>query len=78
MFRFSAKKMIISGGILLVLSVIIPALRMAKILPSSLFYDFLAYIFLVCGLFLGMMGIFTYVKISRDAHRDSTDRYREP
>lgn len=78
MFRFSAKTMIITGGGLLVLSVIIPALRMTKILPASLFYDFLAYIFLVCGLFLGMMGIFTFVKKTRDAHRDTIDRYREP
>ena len=78
MFRISAKKMVIIGGTLLVLSVIIPALRMAKILPASLFYDFLAYIFLVCGLFLGMMGIFTIAKKARDAHRDKIDRYREP
>ncbi len=60
--------MIIVGGILLVLSVIIPALRLADVLPAWLWIDFLTYAILVSGLFLGMMGVFTYAKESRDRH----------
>lgn len=60
--------MMIVGGILLVLSVIIPGLRLAEILPAWLWIDFLSYIFLVSGLFLGMMGVFTFAKMSRDEH----------
>ena len=70
MFRFSAKSMMIAGGILLVLSVIIPGLRLAEILPAWLWIDFLSYIFLVSGFFLGMMGVFTFAKMSRDEHAE--------
>ena len=68
MFRFSSKSMIIVGGVLLVVSVIIPLLRLAGTLPAWLWIDFLTYAILVSGLFLGMMGIFTYAKESRDRH----------
>ncbi|HPL81929.1 MAG TPA: hypothetical protein PLU23_05460, partial [Anaerolineaceae bacterium] len=62
MFRISSKTMIIVGGTLLVLSVIIRALRLAEFLPAWLWIDLLTYVFLVSGLFLGMLGIFTFAK----------------
>ncbi|HOH91801.1 MAG TPA: hypothetical protein PK459_08235 [Anaerolineaceae bacterium] len=70
MFRISSKTMIIIGGVLLTLSVIIPALRLAEILPALIWIDFLTYALLVSGLFLGMMGIFTYAKEVRDRNRE--------
>jgi hypothetical protein len=60
--------MIIVGGTLLVLSVIIPALRLAEVLPAWFWIDFLTYAIMVSGIFLGMMGIFTFAKESRDRH----------
>lgn len=77
MSRFSTKKMIITGAVLLVLSVIVPALRVAKVLPAYLIFDFFSYICLVGGTFIGMMGIFTHVKKARDAHRDSENWRRK-
>lgn len=62
--------MIILGGVLLVLSVIIPVLRLVDILPAWLWIDFVSYAMMVSGLFIGMMGIFSFAKASRDKHRE--------
>lgn len=76
MFRISSKTMTIVGGTLLVLSVIIPALRLAELLPAWLWIDLLTYVFLVSGLFLGMLGIFTFAKESRDRHAQDSQYER--
>lgn len=75
--KFNAKKMIISGASLLIISVAIAALRVAKILPANFIFDLLSYICLVAGTFVGMMGIFAYVKQVRDSHRRSDERHRK-
>ena len=75
--KFNAKKMIISGASLLIISVAVAALRVAKILPANLIFDLLSYICLVAGTFVGMMGIFAYVKQARDSHRRSDERHRK-
>lgn len=76
--RFSTKKMIITGGLLLLISVIVSALRVAKILPASFIFDFFSYACLVAGTFIGMMGIFTHVKGTVDSRRSSDYRHRKP
>jgi len=74
--RFSEKKMIITGGILLVLSVVVSGLQVAKVLPSYFILSILSFLCLIGGVFIGMMGIFTYVKKARDAYH-SGDPYRK-
>jgi FtsH-binding integral membrane protein len=67
--------MIITGGILLVLSVVVSGLQVAKVLPSYFILSILSFLCLIGGVFIGMMGIFTYVKKARDAYH-SGDPYR--
>ena len=76
MSRFSEKKMIITGGILLVLSVVVSGLQVAKVLPSYFILSILSFLCLIGGVFIGMMGIFTYVKKARDAYH-SNDQHRK-
>jgi hypothetical protein len=75
--RFSVKKMIISGAVLLITSVAVAALRVAKVLPANLIFDLFSFICLIGGSFIGMMGIFTYVKQAIDSHRRSDERHRK-
>ena len=70
MFRFSAKSMMIAGGILLVLSVIIPGLLLADILLGWLWSVFVSYMCWLCGVVFGLMGVFTFAKMSRDEHAE--------
>ena len=72
--RFSEKKMIITGGILLVLSVTVSGLQVAKVLPTNFALILLSFLCLISGVFIGMMGIFTYVKKSRDRNQADDSR----
>jgi hypothetical protein len=73
--RFSEKKMIITGGVLLVVSVILSALQVAKVLPANFIISIISFLCLVGGVCVGMMGIFAYVKKARDAYY-SEDQHR--
>ncbi len=74
--RFSDRNMIITGGVLLVLCVTISGLQVAKVLPAHFFLTLVAFICMIGGMFIGMMGIFSYVKKTRDAKMEE-DLYRK-
>ncbi len=74
--RFSDRNMIITGGVLLVLCVTISGLQVAKVLPAHFLLTLVAFICMIGGMFIGMMGIFSYVKKTRDAKMEE-DLYRK-
>ena len=74
--RFSDKGMIITGGVLLVLCVTVSGLQVAKVLPTHFALTIFAFLCLIGGMFIGMMGIFSYVKKTRDAKMEE-DLYRK-
>jgi hypothetical protein len=65
MSRFDPIHLIIVGGVLLLAGAVLPFLIVMKVLPSTYFLNFFSYIAQIIGLFLGMYGAFTYLKIHR-------------
>ncbi len=68
MTRYNPVHLIVIGGILLLLGVVFPFLMVMQVLRSTIFLNFFSYIVSIIGMFLGMYGVFTYIKINRD-HR---------
>lgn len=66
MSRYNPVHLIIIGGILMLLGVIFPFLMVMQVLRSTIFLNFFSYIASIIGMFLGMYGVFTYIKINRD------------
>lgn len=66
MSRYNPLHLIIIGGILMLLGVIFPFLMVMQVLRSTIFLNFFSYIASFIGMFLGMYGVFTYIKINRD------------
>ncbi|HEY4691883.1 MAG TPA: hypothetical protein VIH16_00460 [Bellilinea sp.] len=62
---FTPIRMLIIGGIFVVLSVILPLLMVVKVLESTLFLNFFTYIIGLVGTFLGIAGASMYVKYNR-------------
>ena len=60
---------ILLGLFLVLLGVIIPLLMVIKVVESTLFLGFSSYIVSIVGLFLGMWGAFSYVRIERIKHK---------
>ncbi|MCD6475358.1 MAG: hypothetical protein J7K85_03715 [Anaerolineaceae bacterium] len=60
---------ILLGLFLVILGVIIPLLMVIKVVESTLFLGFSSYIVSIVGLFLGMWGAFSYVRIERIKHK---------
>lgn len=50
----------------MLLGVIFPFLMVMQVLRSTIFLNFFSYIASFIGMFLGMYGVFTYIKINRD------------
>ncbi len=65
MTRVTPKQMIIIAVFLLLLGVLLPFLMVMGVLESTFFMNFLGYACQVTGLFVGMFGIFTVVRINR-------------
>jgi hypothetical protein len=66
MIRMTPKQMIWIGGTLLFLSgAVIPLLMVVKILPSSFLLGIISYAFSISGMFMGLIGAFSYVKQKR-------------
>jgi hypothetical protein len=65
MMRLSPTKLILLGGGLLLLGVVLPLLMVMKILESTYFLNFFAYIVSLSGFFLGLIGAMTYVREKR-------------
>ncbi len=66
MSRYNPVHLIIVGGILLLIGVVFPFLMVLQVLRSTIFLNFFSYIASIIGMFLGMYGVFTYIKINRD------------
>ena len=66
MMGLTSKQMLIIAVILLVLGVVLPFLMVMDVLESTFFLNFFSYTCQVSGLFLGMIGTFSLVKINRD------------
>jgi len=62
---FTPIRMLIIGGIFVVLSVILPLLMVVKVLESTFFLNFFTYIIGLVGTFLGIAGASMYVKYNR-------------
>jgi len=74
------KTLIWVGGVLLVLGVAVPLLMVVKIIPSTYFLNFLSYAFQLIGMVAATLGIFSVVKVSRDARKaqDRDNIFHEP
>ncbi len=60
------KKMMIIGLSLLILGVLFPFLMVLQVLESTFFLNFFSYACQVTGLFLGVYGILSRIKINRN------------
>lgn len=56
---------ILIGLFLVLLGVIIPMLMVVSVIETTLFLGFSSYISSIIGLFLGMWGTFSFVRIER-------------
>ena len=65
MNRITPVRLIWIGGALLVIGVVLPLLMVIKILPSAFALEFFSYAASVAGMFMGMIGAFSYVKEKR-------------
>lgn len=65
MIHLKPAQMIWIGLVFMVMGVILPLLMVMKILPSSILLGLVSYTLSVIGMFVGMIGAFTYVKESR-------------
>jgi hypothetical protein len=60
MIRLSSRSIIIIGAILVFLGFFLPLLMVLKVLESTFFLNFLAFISSLVGLFLGLIGAAQY------------------
>jgi len=58
-------KMMVIGFVLLLVGVILPFLMVLRVLESTFFLNFAAYLSQVAGLFLGVVGAALYFKENR-------------
>lgn len=65
MMRLSPVQLILIGFVLSLLGVALPLLMVIHILQSTFFLNFFSYISSVIGLFLGIIGAATYIRVHR-------------
>ncbi len=63
--------LILIGFVMVLLGAILPFLMVMKILPSTIFLNFLSYTVSVAGLFLGIVGSAYLVRYRRSKNRDN-------
>jgi hypothetical protein len=69
--------MILIGGVLAASGVVIPFLMVLDMMERSLFWMFFSYGASVIGLFLGMWGAFSYMRVERTKLKAKEDYERE-
>jgi len=72
-------KMIVVGVCMMLVSIALPLLMILQLLQSTFFLNFLAYGLSVGGLFIGFIGMVSYVKIRRSVKKyedQQKDLYR--
>ncbi len=57
--------MMIVGGILLVLGFVFPLLMVIKLVEATFWLSFLSHACSIVGMFLGFLGLFSYIRIER-------------
>jgi membrane protein implicated in regulation of membrane protease activity len=62
-------KMIVVGGLMMLVSMVLPWLMVLQILRSTFFLNFLAYGLSVAGLLIGFMGMVSLVRIRRTVQK---------
>ena len=65
MLKWQPWKMIALGGVMMLVSMVLPWLMVLQILRSTFFLNFLAYGLSVAGLLIGFIGMVSVVKIRR-------------
>jgi membrane protein implicated in regulation of membrane protease activity len=65
MLKMQPWKMIVLGGLMMLVSMILPWLMVLQILRSTFFLNFLAYGLSVAGMMIGFIGMVSMVKIRR-------------
>lgn len=67
-------RLIAFGFVLVLIGAVLPFMILLRLLPSTFFLNFLAYGASIAGIFLGVIGVATYVGKTRDnRHDDWTD-----
>ena len=61
----SPLSLILIGLVLVILGVVLPLLMVLHVIVSTFFLNFFSYTASIAGLFLGMIGAATYVRIHR-------------
>ena len=62
----SPRFMVGLGLVLMLLGIVLPFLMLVKVLESTLFLNFFAYGASVSGLFLGVIGVATWVRTKKE------------
>ena len=66
MSRYNPLHLTIIGGVLLLIGVVFPFLMVMQVLRSTLFLNIFSFVASIGGMFLGMYGTFSYIKINRN------------
>jgi len=69
-------RLIIVGFFLVLLGAVLPFLILLQLVPSTFFLNFLAFGASVAGIFLGVIGVATYVGKTRGSRRDDWKDYQ--
>ena len=69
-------KMILLGGVMMLVSMMLPWLMVLQIVRSTFFLNFLAYGLSVAGLLIGFIGMVSVVKIRRTQQKYK-DQYED-
>jgi hypothetical protein len=63
--KVNPRLIMIIGVLLMILGCVLPLLMVAKVLESTFFLNFTAYIFQVMGLILGVIGVAYIVRLRK-------------
>jgi membrane associated rhomboid family serine protease len=66
-------RLMVIGLIGLVIGVVVPFLMVLRLVESTFLLNFFAYGASIAGLFIGMLGAFSYARHEREKRRDPWD-----
>jgi len=76
MLKWQPWKMIALGGVMMLVSMVLPWLMVLQIVRSTFFLNFLAYGLSVAGMLIGFIGMVSIVKIRRTQQKYK-DQYED-
>ena len=59
-------KLLMIGGVLVVLGALLPFLMVLQLIPSTFFLNFFSYAASIAGLFMGFIGVAYYVRETKE------------